>query len=121
MNVVSGFIYVVVWVDVSGCIGWVCEDVGCYNVLDKLIGVLYYNEYVIEGGLLVIFSWVSYEMVSKVVCVGVSVLVVVLVLIVLVIDLVCSVGLCLVGFVWESGFNVYIYVDWLQVDDGYVC
>ncbi|CCP11861.1 Protein fdhD [Stenotrophomonas maltophilia SKK35] len=117
MNEVSGSTHAAAWADASGRIGWVREDVGRHNALDKLIGALHHNEHVIDGGLLVISSRASYEMVSKAVRAGASVLAAVSAPTALAIDLARSAGLCLVGFARENGFNVYTHPERLQADD----
>jgi hypothetical protein len=64
--------------------------------------------------LLVISSRASYEMVSKAMRAGASVLAAVSAPTALAIDLARSAGLCLVGFARESGFNVYTHPERLQ-------
>ncbi len=116
MNAASGSTHAAAWADVSGRIGWVREDVGRHNALDKLIGALHHNEHSIDGGLLVVSSRASYEMVSKAARAGASVLVAVSAPTALAIDLARSAGLCLVGFAREGGFNVYTHPERLQGD-----
>ncbi|WP_313203537.1 formate dehydrogenase accessory sulfurtransferase FdhD [Stenotrophomonas sp.] len=114
MNAVSGSTHAAAWADAGGRIGWVREDVGRHNALDKLIGALHHNGHSSEGGLLVISSRASYEMVSKAARAGASVLAAVSAPTALAIDLARNAGLCLVGFARDGGFNVYAHPERLQ-------
>lgn len=75
-------IYGVVFWD--GVMVMVCEDVGCYNVLDKLVGVLV--GFVVGQGVIVMLLCLLVDLVQKVVWIGVLVLIGVSVLIGLVLD-----------------------------------
>lgn len=88
-----GGLYVVVWCWFDGELLLVCEDIGCYNVLDKFVGVFVCIDVDCCDGFVLMFSCVSYEFVYKIVMVGVGLLVCLLVFSSLVIEMVVGLGL----------------------------
>lgn len=106
MKLIGG-LYVVVWCDVIGVICVVFEDVGCYNVFDKLIGLFVLLCVDIIDGFVFLLSCVSYEFVCKVVWVGILLVVIIFVLLLFVIEIVKVVGLWFVSFCCEIGYVDY--------------
>ncbi len=115
----SGCTHAAAWVLPSGEIAGGHEDVGRHVALDKLLGRRAGENAVWQQGAALVSSRASYEMVSKAVRAGASVLAAVSAPTALAIDLARSAGLCLVGFARESGFNVYTHPERLQAHDGH--
>ncbi len=69
----TGATHACAWADVEGNISLVREDVGRHNAMDKLIGALAKNT-PISAGFVLTTSRASYEMVQKVMSVGINML-----------------------------------------------
>ncbi len=113
----TGCTHVAAWIAPEGELSGGCEDVGRHVALDKLLG--YRSQQAWRQGAVLVSSRASYEMVSKAIRAGASVLAAVSAPTALAIDLARSAGLCLIGFARESGFNVYTHPERLQADDSH--
>lgn len=75
VNRQTGAVHAAAWVEPSGAIALVREDVGRHNALDKLIGAMMRARLAPDAGFAVITSRCSFEMVQKVAAVGMPIVV----------------------------------------------
>lgn len=76
------------------------EDVGCYNVVDKIVGWMVLNDVLVGDKIFYIIGWLILEMVIKMVMMGIFIFVFCFGFIVWGVELVYKVGLILIGWVW---------------------
>lgn len=103
----TGASHCAAWYDIKNEQLFLYEDVGRHNALDKLIGSLYQKNQSLEGGLALVSSRASYEMVTKACQAGISRLAAVSAPTSLAVNLAIKSGLRLAGFVRPGRFNIY--------------
>ena len=109
LNILTGAVHAACWLDLSGDILLMREDVGRHNALDKLIGAIKTAETTInlDRGFLIITSRASFEMVQKAALAGICFMAAISAPTALAIRLATECELTLVGFAREHSHVVY--------------
>lgn len=111
LNAQTGALHVAAWVTTQGQLPYALEDVGRHNALDKLLGTLAHNNVDPATGWVLMSSRASYELVQKCARARISLLATVSAPTAMAVRLAQQAGMCLVGFVRESGLVVYSFPE----------
>ena len=106
----TGATHACAWVNETGEIQIVREDVGRHNALDKLIGAIKDRD-MTDQGFVITTSRASYEMVQKTVMLGASMLIAISAPTGLAIRTALKYGVCLVGFARAPEYAIYTFAE----------
>ena len=109
----TGAVHAAAWVDLSGNVIAVREDVGRHNALDKLIGWRVRNNHA-ETGFIVVSSRASFEMVQKAAQAGVACLVAISAPTAMAVRLAEASNMLLAGFARDEMLTVYTHPQRLK-------
>ena len=113
LHLLTGATHAAGWADSAGNVLHVREDVGRHNALDKLIGHLLRHSHDTAGGITVISSRASFEMVQKAAAAGMPVLVAVSAPTTYAAAMADELNMLLAGFARDNMFTVYSHPEHL--------
>ena len=113
LHLLTGATHAAGWADRAGNVLHVREDVGRHNALDKLIGHLLRHSHDMAGGITVISSRASFEMVQKAAAAGMPVLVAVSAPTTYAAAMADELNMLLAGFARGNLFTVYSHPEYL--------
>ncbi len=107
----TGGIHASALFDMAGTLLAVTEDIGRHNALDKLVGMnLLAGRLPLTDRIVLLSGRVSFELIQKTLRAGAAIIAAIGAPSSLAVSLAQSTGLTLVGFVRDTGFNVYTHV-----------
>ena len=110
----TGSVHGVAWVNLSGGIEQVYEDVGRHNALDKLLGWGLQQQICWRDGFVLISSRASFEMVVKAARAGIGCLVAISAPTTFAVKLAEQAGMTLIGFAQQQRQVIYSHPQFLQ-------